>query len=271
MKMLSSLFISIAFIYISLCIILFFTQESYIFFPPEENKSWYQQVKKFEYFISTNEAILHGWNFTNSNINHDTSIIYFGGNAEDVAYNLQDAHMYSVKNLFFTNLPGYGKSTGKPSEKNFFASALQAYDEIVKINQLKPENIIIMGRSLGSSVATYIASQRKSHGLILITPFDSLENIAAKIYRIFPVKLLLKHKFKTIDYIDDVSSPILIISAQNDEIVPVENLNNLLKAREDGVNYFQIPHANHNDIAVSPEYFTHINRFILTLAVFNDG
>jgi uncharacterized protein len=267
MKMASGLLITLAAIYLSLCAALYFYQDKFIFFPPPPNPHFYEQVKQYEYFIKTNNETLHGWNIYNENINHDTSIIYFGGNAEDVTYNLPDSHKYSAKNVFFTNHPGYGKSTGTPSEDNFYNNALQAYDEILNKHQLNEENVIIMGRSIGSSVATYVSSKRGSSGLILITPFDSIENIAANQFSLFPVSLLLKHKFKTIDFIDNVKSPILIIASDNDEIIPNANLLKLYNSREEKIQLLKINDAGHNDISNKNEYFPYINEFILSKTI----
>ena len=195
-----------------------------------------RKIKPYEYFIKTDSATLHGWKATNPDINHDSSIIYFGGNAEEVSYNISDARLFSARHLFFTDLPGYGNSTGNPSERSFFSNALQAYDHIIKTHQLDAENIFIMGRSLGASVATYVASKRKSKGLILIAPFDSIEHIASNHYKWFPVKLLLKHKFKTDEYIDNVTSPILAITADNDAVIPAINFNQLYEPRKNKIN-----------------------------------
>ncbi len=268
MKMVLYLLSGIILIYISICCVLYFYQARFIFYPPKPDHSFYEQVKQYEYFIKTDNETLHGWNIKNENLDHNTSIIYFGGNSEDVTYNIPDSNKYSAKNIFFTNHPGYGKSTGQPSERSLFDNALQAYDQIIKTHNLNAKDIIIMGRSLGSSVATYVASKRTSKGLILITPFDSIENIAIKQFHLFPVSLLLKHKFKTIDYIDRVNCPILIIATDNDEIIPSTNLSNLYKTREKKIKLLKINNAGHNDISDKKEYFSYINKFILSNVIF---
>lgn len=264
MKTLAGLAGFIFFIYFSLCAALYFFQDSFIFFPPKPDLQWYEKLKSYEYFIQTDSAKLQGWKISNENINQHTAIIYFGGNAEEVSYNLEDARRYSAKHLFFTNMPGFGGSTGKPSEQSFFGSALQAFDHIIQKNNLNPDNIFIMGRSLGSSVATYVASQRKSKGLILITPFDSVEKIAQNQYKLFPVKLLLKHKFKTEVFIDKVKSPILIIATDNDGVIPAANLANLYQPRIEKIKLLKINESDHVSISHSEKYFSYINEFIVS-------
>jgi len=264
MKTLITFSAFIFFIYFSLCAALYFFQDNFIFFPPRPDNQWYSKIKSFEYFIKTDSATLHGWKISNKNINHKASIIYFGGNAEEVSYNIEDADFYSARHLFFTNMPGFGSSTGTPSEQSFFSNALQTYDHIIEQYNLDPEDVFIMGRSLGSSVATYVASKRKSKGLILITPFDSVENIAVNNYSLFPVKLLLKHKFKTEQYIDQVNAPIMFIATDNDGVIPATNLANLYEPRAEKINLLKINDADHGSISHKEKYFSYINGFILS-------
>ena len=252
----------IFFIYFGLCAGLYFFQEKFIFFPPKPDKQWYSKIKTFEYFIESGSERLHGWKIPNGQPINNASIIYFGGNAEDVSHNVRDARLYSASNVFFTNMPGYGNSTGTPSEKSFYFHALHIYDHMIKQNNLLPENVFIMGRSLGSSVATYVASKRNPGGLILVSPFDSVESIASHQFKLFPVKSLLKHKFKTEQYIDDVKAPILFITSENDGVIPDINFMNLYLPRKHKVVLLKIEDTDHQTISHKEKYFSSINAFI---------
>ena len=266
MNMLSNLFTFGIVLYGSMLAYLFFFQDKFIFYPPVADEAWYQKMAQYEYFIDTEEEKLHGWHYQNPDVEH-TSIIYFGGNAEDVIYNLVDGHRYLAHQLFFTNLPGYGKSTGTPSEKSFYSNGLQVFDALVKRHQLDQDDVIVMGRSLGASVATYVAANRNTRGLILVTPFDSLENIAAEQFSWFPVRSMLRNKFKTTDYIQQVYAPIVIIGAAQDEIIPRQNLHNLQASVPDQSQLLMVVNSGHNTISLRPEYFDYINGFILASSV----
>ena len=124
MKTLLSLLAFIFFIYSAFCAALYFFQDNFIFFPPKPDTQWYAKMHAYEYSITTPTATLQSWKITHQNSNNNASIIYFGGNAEEVSYNIADAGLYSVRNLFFTNMPGFGSSTGIPSEHSFFSNAL---------------------------------------------------------------------------------------------------------------------------------------------------
>lgn len=264
MKALSFFLTFIVIIYLTMCALLYFFQEKYIFFPPQPNKSWYEKIKQYEYYITTDFETLQGWKITNPDITKNSTIIYFGGNAEDVSYNVFDAGLFSARNLFFINMPGFGNSTGHPSEINFYKNSLQIYDHIKSNRDIDSENIFIMGRSLGASVASYIASKRNPKGLILITPFDSIENVARHYYKLFPVRFFLKHKFDVEKHINFINSPILVIASDNDGVIPINNLKNLYNPHKEKIKLIKINHASHNNIHTTEQYFSSINEFLLS-------
>lgn len=254
----------LAVIYLFSCTALYVLQDKLIFFPPLPIEDVYQSVSKNEIEFSINDEVLHGWRVDLNGASNKT-ILYFGGNAEDVVYLNHEAKEFNVRQSFAFNHPGYGKSTGKPSQFSLYNNALLIYDLVVEKYQLSADDIIVVGRSLGSSVATYLAANRDVAGLILITPFDSIENIAAKQYKFFPVKLLLKHQFSTIDYISMVKNPILMLAAYEDEIIADENLQNLRKMAGKQNKLIQYSHVGHNTIQTHDTYYKEINDFIGSL------
>ncbi len=165
---------------------------------------------------------------------------------------------------FFFNYPGYNGSNQQPSEKSFYESSIEFFDWVKSYSKSENKKIIIMGRSIGSAVAIYLASQREISGLILITPFDSLISLAKKYYPFYPVNLLLKHKFNSKPYIKFIKSPILILVAQKDEIIPSYSTVELIKSipPETKKTVHFIEFADHNSISSNPEYYLLIQKFI---------
>jgi acetyl esterase/lipase len=88
---------------------------------------------------------------------------------------------------------------------------MQIYDFLIQDLHISPENIFIMGRSLGTGVATYLASQKSSAGVILVTPYDSVENVAKGSYWFVPVSILLKNKFESYRYAQLQANSLLCI------------------------------------------------------------
>lgn len=254
----------LAIIYLFSCTALYVLQDKLIFFPPLPIEDVYKTVSKNEIEFTINNEILHGWKVDLSPVGNKT-ILYFGGNAEDVVYLNHEAKEFNVRQSISFNHPGYGKSSGKPTQKNLYNNALLIYDLILKEYQLTSNDIIVVGRSLGSSVATYLAANREVAGLILITPFDSIENMASKQYKFFPVKFLLKHPFSTIDYISNVKAPILMLAAYKDEIIADENLQNLRKMAGNKNRLIQYSNVGHNTIQTHNNYYKEINAFIDSL------
>lgn len=145
------------------------------------------------------------------------AIIYFGGNAENVAWNIPTySEFFPGYSIYLVNYRGYGGSTGSPSEAGFYADALKVYDEL----EPKHRSIYLIGRSIGAAVATYLAAERRVKHLVLITPFDSALNMAREIYPFVPVKLLLKDRLDATVHARKVSSSVSVIVAGNDDIVP---------------------------------------------------
>lgn len=257
-------FIFVAGIYIIICGLLYIFQDRLIFFPPKPVDDVYGAVKVNEISFTSKQREVYGWKIK---LDPDASntIIYFGGNAEDVVYFNFESEKFKAQQAITFNHPGYGKSEGIPSEKGLYQNALDVYDHVIKEYKLQPENIIVVGRSLGSSVAAYLAANRNISGLVLITPFDSIENIAAQQYKLFPVKILLKHKFPTIENIVNVNSPILMLAAEEDEIITDTNLHNLKQVMGDNYRLISYIDVGHNTIQTHPDYYDEINHFVYTI------
>lgn len=235
-----------------------------IFLPPAVDNGTYHRFEMNELTLHEDGKSISGWK-KSVNSNQSKTILYFGGNAEDVVFINFEAVEYEIKQLISFNYPGYGKSEGKPSQDALYNQAQFIYQQLIEQYQVKSENIIVMGRSLGSSVASYVASRNKVAGLILITPFDSLQSVASNHYKIFPVRWLLKHAFATDQFIAEVTSPVLILAAENDEIIADKNLRNLESRLQQDAKVIRYKNVGHNTIQSHPDYYLDINNFIKTL------
>jgi pimeloyl-ACP methyl ester carboxylesterase len=181
------------------------------------------------------------------------ALLYFGGNAEDVAWSLPEfGVVFPEHSLYLLHYRGYGASTGKPSEAAIHADALALFD---RVHAGHPE-VIVVGRSLGAAVAVRLASLRPVARLVLVTPFDSLARIAERHYRIFPVRWLLKDRYEAWRDAPRVSAPTLLIVAEYDEIAPRAHAEALFAEFRPGVARLEVvAGAGHNTISGSPEYF----------------
>lgn len=181
------------------------------------------------------------------------AVIYFGGNAEDVSLILPEIRkVFPGTAIYLMHYRGYGGSAGKPTEKALIADGLVLFDRV----RTEHPNVTVIGRSLGSGVAVRLASERPVTRLVLVTPFDSLVDVAASRYRWLPVRLLLRDRYESGRNAPRVAAPVRIIAAGEDEIVPRSSTERLItRFRKGQVSSSILPGADHNTISEYPTYW----------------
>ena len=239
--------------YLGLCAVLFLLQRSLLYYRTPETESKHANSIS----LPSNGETIKLWHINN---NSPQAIIYFGGNAEDVALNILDySLLFRNHSVYLVNYRGYGGSTGSPAETGLYLDALAIYDHL----QEKHSSISVIGRSLGSGVASYLAAERTVDKLVLITPFDSIENVAKSKFPIFPISLLLKDKYKSIDRVDKIKASTLILIAERDEVIPRRSSKKLAAAfPASQVTITTVENAMHNDIHFSPAYTAALAEFV---------
>ena len=190
----------------------------------------------------------------------EKALIYFGGNAENVAYNIDDfGTLFPDRTIYLVNYRGYGGSSGYPHEKGFYSDALLAYDHV----RTHHTALSTMGRSVGAAVATYLAAKRDIDKLILVTPFDSAVNVGKKLYWFFPMGLILKERLDSLNRAAEITTDTLIIVASNDRIIPYENTHNLIESfSKTGVEVATLDNTGHNTVHLHPDYQKIITTFM---------
>jgi uncharacterized protein len=153
--------------------------------------------------------------------------------------------------LFLLHYRGYGGSSGHPSEQANNSDAIALFKNVYA----KHTEVAVIGRSLGSGVAIRLASEIPASRLILVTPFDSIEEIAAAEYPYLPVKLLLLDRYESWKYAPGIAIPTTLIAAQKDEGIPRASTEKLFARFPSGVASMRIIEGvGHNDIGANSEY-----------------
>jgi len=180
------------------------------------------------------------------------ALIYFGGNAEDVSFNLPSfSSAFPEHALYLLHYRGYGGSTGKPSEESLHADAQALFDKVHRDHA----EIAVVGRSLGSGVAVRLASRRPAARLVLVTPYDSIQEIAVHRFPYFPIRWLLTDKFESWRDAPKIQISTLLVGAEYDEVIPRASTERLLAAFKPGTaTLVFIPEASHNTISNTPRY-----------------
>lgn len=225
-------------------------QEKLIFLP-----TVLEQDYKFEFnhefeevFLETDtDAIINAIHFKVEN--PKGVIVYFHGNAGDLDRWGTIAE-YFVKrdyDVFIMDYRTYGKSVGPLTEEAFYHDAQFCYDYV---NVRYPESdITVYGRSLGTGIATYLASQNNPKQLILETPYYSLVDVAKNRLPIFPLKSLMSYSFPTYKFMKHVSSPILIIHGTNDRVIDISSGKKLYQSSNNKqIIFVEVLNANHNNL-----------------------
>lgn len=247
--------------YAVLCMLVFTQQDSLLFPRAAIDRSFHDRWQANLVDVPTSFGTVEGWHVSNTNAANDVLILYFGGNAEDVLYTAATTTQLNAKHLLATNYRGYGASPGEPSEQAMFADALAIYDYAINQLSVRPEHIVVMGRSLGSGVAVHLAAHRTVGGLVLITPYDSMSAVSQSQFPYLPVRWLLRHKFASDAIAPQITVPSLLLAGADDPLIPpshAERLHSLLKHSEIHV----LDAVGHNDIETHPQYYEFINAFL---------
>jgi uncharacterized protein len=254
--------------YILFCALLYFLQDKLIFIGAKGTDSLYRKHESRSIVLCSADRQLQGWRLESTQTESKQAVVYFGGNAEDVIHTLDwIPPSHRTHSWILANYPGYGLNPGKPSQQSIFDSADRIITCLEKEHGYPTSSIVLVGRSLGSGVATYLASKYPFLGVILVTPFDSLSNVAAEHYPIFPVHWLLRHPFDSLAFAQQKMPPMLMLTAGRDQIIPPRHSFALMDTWNGPVDSVHIENRNHNDIHLSLEYTERIAAFLKTHSV----
>lgn len=173
-------------------------------------------------------------------------ILYFHGNGGSLVdrerrFRRLTQHGYGLLAISYR---GYGGSTGAPSEQGLLRDAETAY-EAARRHGFAPWRIVIMGESLGTSVATITAARHESAALVLDSPFASIVEVAATHFPIFPAGLVVLDKFRADESIGEVKAPVLMIVGVIDPVTPAASARRLFARANEPRTLIELPDAGH--------------------------
>ncbi|GGI55710.1 alpha/beta hydrolase [Winogradskyella haliclonae] len=234
---------------------LYFFQEKLLFLPTKLSQDYqYQFNYPFEelFFKINNDAVINALHFKAKN--SKGVILYFHGNAGDLSRWGRITEYFTAMDydVLVMDYRTYGKSVGPLSEAAFYKDAQYCYEYLLK--QYPEKDITLYGRSLGTGIASYLATKNNPKQLILETPYYSIENVARSRFPIFPVRHLLKYKFPTFQYLPKVKCPITIIHGTEDTIVPYHSGNKLTELDIENLNFITVLGGSHNNLVEFDKY-----------------
>jgi pimeloyl-ACP methyl ester carboxylesterase len=235
---------------------------------PWQEKDW-RSVSRLPledvWFPASDGARLFGWYVESSATN--AVLLWCHGNGGNIIHrldNLRYLHQLGLS-VFLFDYRGYGRSQHLwPSETGLYHDAIGAYDYLTRTRLIRPERLVLFGRSLGAAVAGEVAVQKPAAGLILESPFPSVEALARHYYGGLPVHWLIGAEFRLIDRLPQLSLPKLILHGDRDEVIPIQLGRQVFEAAKPPKEWYVIHGADHNDtyqVGGGP-YFRRLADFI---------
>jgi len=217
-----------------------------------------------EIFLTTTDKIdLQAYLVRNPD--SDRILIFFHGNAGNISHRVSD--ILNLKkfgvNVLAVSYRGYGKSKGKPSEKGIYRDGEAAFIFAKEDLGFHSDNIIIFGRSIGTTVAVNVSQNRTIQGLILITPLTSGKAVA-KESGFGVLSFLAGDSFNNLSKISNISCPTLIIHGTHDKVIPFSMAREIFSNISVEKHLVVIDGAGHNDLSQSDpkKYWGQIFKFI---------
>ena len=175
------------------------------------------------------------------------TLLFCHGNGGNISHRINKIEILNSLgvSVFIFDYRGYGRSTGRPSERGLYKDALAAYEYLVSEKKISPDRIILYGESLGGAVATHLALERPVEALITESAFTSTPDIARELYPFFPT-FFISSRFDTLAKIKDIRVPKLIMHAKEDDIVPFNHSVRLFNASSEPKRHVVLE-GSHND------------------------
>jgi len=185
------------------------------------------------------------------------TLLYFGGRSQDsVEFIKKLSKCFPTKQIITFNYRSYGKSGGSLTEKNIMEDALHVAKKIQK----NYGDFYIVGFSLGSSVASYVASKHKAKGVFLVGVYDSVAGIAKRKFGI-DLSFLFRYKFDNTKVVKNIDSPTYVFASTTDETTYIENTRELKKYYKNLVYYKELDNIVHKDLLCTDTVVNNINKF----------
>jgi pimeloyl-ACP methyl ester carboxylesterase len=263
--MITGLIIGLISLYAFICLAFYFGQD-YFFFRPEILPKTFEYKYDFpfdEISLETPDGgELNGIYFK---VPNSLGVIYYlKGNSRSIkGWGKFAKDFLSLGyDFFMIDYRGFGKSSGKRSEKTMGEDAQFVYDWLRE--SYERNEIVVLGRSLGSGFAAKVVSENPAKMLILDSPYYSFSFQISRFIWWIPLKFLLRYKIPTNKYLQNIRIPIFLIHGNKDVLISYMQSEMLMKENPDFCKLVTIEGGSHNNLPRFPEYHRSLYKILHT-------
>lgn len=206
---------------------------------------------------------LHGW-FVPAD-SSELTVLYFHGNAGNISGRLETIQLLHKLglNVFILDYRGYGKSEGRPTEEGTYKDASAAWRYLTTERNVSAENIVIMGRSLGGSVAAWLAARQDPAAAIIESTFITAADLGADIYPWLPVRWMLKYDYNTRKNLKRIKVPLFMAHSRDDQVIPFHHGRILFKIANEPKKFVELRGSHASGFWESREkYRSNLSQFL---------
>ena len=256
-------------VYAGLTALIYFRQSSLIYYPnisgrelaasPQHIGLAYEDVE----LLTEDGVRLHGWFVPGENARG--TLLFFHGNAGNISHRLDSIAIFNRMKLdvFIIDYRGYGQSEGRSNENGTYRDAEAAWHYLRETRAIGADRIIVFGRSLGASIAAWLANRHQPAALIVESGFSSVPSMAQRLYPFLPVKWLSRFSYDTRQYVSGIACPLLVAHSRDDEIIPYAEGRLVFDAAPANKQFLEMRGGHNDGFVVSGRAYTDgLARFI---------
>jgi fermentation-respiration switch protein FrsA (DUF1100 family) len=214
---------------------------------------------------------IHGW-YLPASSSSTLTVLFLHGNAGNISHRFEKLAVFRAlgADVLIIDYRGYGRSTGKPTERGTYRDADAAYEYLVATHGLDPKRVVLYGESLGAAVAVDVAARKPVGGLVLESVFSSGVDVAQEMFPFLPVRLLVRNRYESVKKIGAVQAPVLILHSRDDEFFRWHHPQRLYDAATGPKKLVEL-RGGHNDafLVSSREYAAALSAFFVQVAAAN--